>query len=95
MAEKTLMYTIGAFILARVVWEFIQQLRNPSNEEVRKMTEIEGRVKALEDTIKEKVDQKQWEERSAKFDAFLDTINAELGSLKQEIKELREDLKDI
>ena len=91
--DNALAVTILTVLVGKMLWEFVQSLKKPSNEEVKEITQLEGRVAALEEKIQKKVDNNQWEERSAKFDAFLVTINKELGSLNQEIKELRKDLK--
>jgi len=82
-------------IAIKMVCEYIKDLKKPSNDEVRdvvklegKMNELEGRQNRIESLIDKKVDNAVWLERSSKIESFSRQHNTELTAVRQELNKL-------
>ena len=83
MGQETLIYAIGALVITKMVWEFIRNLRKPTEREVEKIAKLETRVSELEIKIDKKVDETLWQERSDKFDVMFESILDKLRSIEK------------
>lgn len=93
---------IGAILglIGKIVWDYFARLREPTNEEVRELTRLEGRINAierqsnqLEITVAKKVDNAVWLERSAKLESFSKLHHDEISAVRSELAEIRKILK--
>lgn len=83
-------------VVVKAIWQFIIDLKKPSNDEVRDATRLESRLNELEHrqnrlelAIDKKVDNAVWLERSAKLEGFSKQHNVELTAVRKELNEVR------
>lgn len=90
---------LGAVIglVGKVVWAYIQKLREPSIAEVKEIGRLGERLSLLEQQqitiekmVNNKVDSTVWLERSAKLEGFSKQHNTELAEVRKELRLLRE-----